>query len=84
MLWVEMLDDSQNEATRYYYSENRRDSSSTKNYNNVVNEFSLLFVDLRKAVGNSIKKDPIIHLQSKLIPSNINLKTMVHVCTIVY
>ena len=71
MLWVEMLDDSQNEATRYYYSEIRRDSSSTKNYNNVVNEFSLLFVDLRKAVGNSIKKDSIIHLQSKLIPSNL-------------
>ena len=75
MLWEEVLEEAQYEATCYYYSEIRGDLSSTINYNNVVNEFSLPFVDFRKAVGrNSFKKDSIIHLQSILIPTNITLK----------
>ena len=75
MLWEEVLDCSQYEATHYDYSEICGDSSSTKNYNNAVNEYSLSFVDFRKVVGrNSIKKDSIIHFQSMLIPTNIILK----------
>ena len=73
MLWKEVLDDEQYETTHYYYSEIRGDSTSTKNYNNEVNKFSLPFVDFRKAVGrNSIKKDSIIYLQSMLIPKNMS------------
>ena len=57
MLWEEVMDNSQYEATHYNYLEIRGNSSSTKNYNNVVNELSLPFVDFSKAVGrNSIKK----------------------------
>ena len=75
MFWEEVLDEAQYEATHYYHSEIRGDSSYIKNYNNEVNEFSLPFVDFRKAIGrNSIKKESIIHLQSILIPTNITLK----------
>ena len=53
MLWEEVLDDSQYEATHYLYLEICGDMPSTKNYYDVVNEFSLPFVDFRKPVGRN-------------------------------
>ena len=56
MLWEKVMDDSQYEATHYYYLEIRGDSSPTKNYFYVVNEISLPFSILEKQSAETVLK----------------------------